>query len=177
MTKLFVLFLMFAVIIPISGQHRKDANYYFYEANKMQKAKNIDSIRFIKIIDYYSKSLSLNTKYWQAYRNRAKVYIILKKFNNAVKDLNSAIKYTSYKLNPDLTLMLGQCYYELKDYQNAIKNYTLSLSFMGDKGFALMCRAKSYWKIGNKKQACSDYQSAIKENAEYKKELYFLKCN
>lgn len=124
------------------------ADYFFNEGNSSLKVNPnlISSERMNKSILNYSKAIEYNDKFWQAYRNRCKAYLYLKKYKLALFDINTAIRLSNKEKNPDLFVLRGQCHYALKSYKNAVKDFDYAIPLLGNPDFTYMLRAKSKWK-------------------------------
>ena len=82
------------------------------------------------------------------YHFRGVFYKLNGNYNQAIKDLNKAITINKYMFRTHLNL--GQCYYELKDYETSIKTYKNALD--------LMQTVKSSDKISNEiKNSLNEY--------------------
>jgi tetratricopeptide (TPR) repeat protein len=171
-----IFLITFILIHTHINAQKKSAQDYFYEANGILKIDEPDSATTKKSIKLYSKALSINPKHWASLRNRARGYMFLKKYDDAIIDLNKAIKIISYEKHPELIEMRGECFYEKKKYQNAINDFNIYLPLIGDKSYVLMSIAKAYWKLGNKEKACLSYKKAVKENPNIEPKNSFLKC-
>ncbi len=104
-------------------------------------------------IQDYTEALKIDPKYKQVYINRAQVYRIKKEYDIAKADLNEVLA-----IDPNLSgarFQLGRIAYEIKDFDQAIKEFTESMKLGADK-------KNSYWWIAD----CyyygkKDYDAAI----------------
>lgn len=99
-----------------------------------------------------------------AYYSRAYLRLKLNKLVDVSDDLSTAIK-----LNPKFALAYakrGRIYYEKKKYREAANDWILFQKYGGHGGNILGRRAFCFEKLGNYKQAISDYTEAIEERRE-----------
>jgi|GEM_PF-6040065 len=158
---------------------QKSADYYFQEGNNCMNVipGTLTPERVEQCILEFSKAIKINSKFWHAYRNRGRAYFFLKKYKEAYLDFNKAISLADKRQNPDLFTWRGQCLYELKYYQKAIRDFDYSIPLITKSNFIYLCRAKAKWKLGLKKEACVDYNMAIRGSPEYRKSIDFIECN
>lgn len=77
-------------------------------------------------LEYFSKAISLNDKFWQAYHTRANVYGMLKESEKAIADLTSSIA-----INPnyaDSYLVRGATYYYSGDKKKGCEDISKAAS-------------------------------------------------
>jgi tetratricopeptide (TPR) repeat protein len=174
---IFIFLIIFFNIYSRNKAQNESADNYFYEANGILKDNRPDSLTIKKSIELYSKAISLNSNHWAALRNRAGEYFSFKKYDYAISDLNRAMKIVSYEEHPELMQLRGVCFYETKQYQNAINDFNICFTILADKSDILMSIAKAYWELGDKEKACINYKKALKENPNIKPKNSFLKCD
>lgn len=130
-------------------------------------AYNVRGIAHRKLKQYeqavkdYNKAIQLNPNLSDAYNNRGALYKELKDYESAVEDLLQAIDLNSN--NYAAYANLGEICYELEEHETAILylNKSIDIGLEGkDLGEALYYRGLSYLKLGNKKQAQSDLNTA-----------------
>lgn len=126
--------------------------------------KNLGSIEFEKgnnevALSYYEKAIKFASpnKYDFLYLSKALVEKKMKKYEESNKDL-----YTVLTLNPKHKMTyvdLGYNYIELKDYNNAILNFSKYLEFDKNPKYYI---EKSFCEkeLGMKKEACEDLNIA-----------------
>lgn len=99
----------------------------------------------------YTKSISMNFKYPQAFNNRAYTYMRMRDYQNALTDLNKALE-----LNPNYVNALmnrGDVYnYYLNDKAKAIADYKKIISIAGTQGTSvcghLFLAEHNGWNLG-----------------------------
>lgn len=105
-----------------------------------------------KAIEYYTTSIKMNPKYPQAYNNRAYTLMRLRRFADALSDLNFAIE-----LNPNYIQALmnrGDIhnYYFAIDRQSAVVDYEKIVSLGGGRGTSvcenLFFARHNGWNLG-----------------------------
>lgn len=142
---------------------------------KVDEAHITDSL-YNAAITYYTKAINIDVRFWQAYRNRARLYFRMGNVKAAIKDIETALKYTN-KNDSYLHGLLGECYYEIGAYRIALKNFNIAMSDVEYIDYLLLWRAKTYWNLNLKSEACQDYLKAIKGTPYLRESREFLKCN
>jgi tetratricopeptide (TPR) repeat protein len=109
-------------------------------------------------ISYFTDAIKKNENFAESYYNRAKAYVKLKKYQNAIDDLNQAIKIndqyiSAYKLR-------GFCNFKISRYREAIGNYSLVIGLYSEDAEAYYMRGRSYMQLGNDAKAREDFISA-----------------
>lgn len=161
-----------------NGHNQKKANSLFYAANDRLKtnSENIDSLDIKQSIADYTEAIRLNSKYWQAYRNRSRLYQQIEEFDKAVVDLTTALKYANKSSSINLHDMRAYSYYALGMYQNAIADWTIAVDNLANPSLALYQRAKAEWELGQKEKACADFNKATELNKNLGIDKKIIKC-
>ncbi len=161
-----------------NGQNQKKADSLFYAANDKLKtnSENIDSLDIKQSIADYTEAIRLNSKFWQAYRNRSRLYQQIKEFDKAIVDLTTALKYADKNSAINLHDMRAYSYYALGKYQNAIADWTIAVDNLGNPSLALYQRAKAEWEIGQKEKACADFKKATELDKNLGNDNKIIKC-
>ncbi len=112
-------------------------------------------------IQDYTEALKIDPKYKQVYINRAQVYRIKKEYDIAKADLNDVLA-----IDPNLSgarFQLGRIAYEIKDFDQAIKEFTESMKLGSDKKNCYWWIADCYY-YGKKDHdaAISNYNQLIR---------------
>ncbi|HYV90304.1 MAG TPA: tetratricopeptide repeat protein [Chitinophagales bacterium] len=164
--------------VSCNGQNHERADSLFYSANERLKTNmfEIDSFEIQKSIVDYSEAIRLNPKFWQAYRNRSRLYQQTKQFDKAIMDLTTALKYADKNSSVNLHDMRAYSYYELGNYQDAILDWNIAVDNLGNPSHALLHRAKAKWQFGQRNEACLDYEKAIELNKDLVMEKEFIEC-
>jgi tetratricopeptide (TPR) repeat protein len=175
-----IAFFLFFVFFSVDAQHTSTikADSFFYAANNRLKSKwnFIDSSVFKRSIKDYAEAIALKPDYWQAYRNRARIYIHQKKYDQALEDLTLAILNADKKLLPQLFEMRGMVFYDMGMYKEAIDDFTVALKDPTDKAKTYLYLARAEWKLGFKKEACKNYEEAIRLNKSLKVSNEIIIC-
>jgi len=174
-------FLLFLFFFGARAQNTSSvkADSFFYAANNRLKSKwnFIDSNVFKKSINDYAKAIALKPDYWQAYRNRARIYIHQKKFDQALEDLTLAILHADKTLLPPLFEMRGMVFYDMGMNKEAIDDFNIALNDPTDKPKTILYLARAEWKLGFKKEACKKYEEAIRLNRSLKVKNEIVICD
>lgn len=92
------LFVITTILFISSASAQTDVDRYFYYAEYYQKQKDYE-----QAIDWYSKAITLNEKYTEAYHQRGRCRQFSKDYTGAIADYTTAIKlfphYTKSYLN------------------------------------------------------------------------------
>lgn len=165
---------------PCFGQSKlHNAEYYFEQGNIKTLASpehNTDSL-IRTCIPLFSKAIQLKPNFFQAYRNRGRLYGELKLYGNAIKDLTQAIKYCGKGDRWYLREMRGEFYYLNGQYKLAVSDLDFAIQTNGSSSYLFLTRAKAYWKLEQKYKACNDYAKAVKIDSATVKRKEFLDCS
>lgn len=149
--------------LDIESLYYNRANYSF------NKLSNIEAA-----ISDYSKAISLNKNYVDAYYNRALAYYNLRQFESAIKDLNKVVKQETKH---------GQAFYYYGDilsvqgnYSEAIIKYSKVIELKPDHLDAYLNRAVAYFNINEFEKALADYNKLISLNPQNMDQLYYSKA-
>jgi tetratricopeptide (TPR) repeat protein len=77
-------------------------------------------------LEFFSKAISINEKFWQAFHTRANVYGMLKETDKAIADLSSAIS-----INPDYSdsyFVRGTTYYSTGEKKKGCEDLSKAVS-------------------------------------------------
>ncbi len=137
----------------------------------------IDGQNNLSIIDYENYTRLNPTKNNDPiFYKRALLNIKADNFQKALKDFSLISKSFT---NSKLFELKGDCFYALKDYSNAIKNYSLFLAYEPNNFDIITKRGDSYFNNKDLMKANSDYKNAasLKWNSKgffYKYGWYIL---
>ncbi|WP_343522273.1 hypothetical protein [Pedobacter sp.] len=176
--KISIAFLLILSINKAFPQKNNKCDFYFEKGNISINVgpSKLSNERILLAIDSYTKAIICDKKFWQAYRNRGKLLILLKKYKLALDDFNKAIKIVGQNSYPDLLLKRSTILYELGEYQRALIDLNQAISLMGNPSYAYLLKAKVNWKLGKNDEACRDLKKALKDNPQYIDEVRFIKC-
>jgi len=98
-------------------------NLFSQTAEEWKELGNIelDSANYNKAIEYYQKSIEVDSNYFNAYYNLGLAFMQLSDFDSAIKYCRKAI--TKNDTIADTYFLLGSVYAEKQDFDNAIKMY------------------------------------------------------
>ena len=96
------------------------------------------------------------------------------------ENCSKAVNYLTEVINKDSSdfdtySKRAMCYFELNQYENAIKDCNKSIELKPDY-FAYLILGDCYWIKGNNKQACLNYNKALQLNNRIKIKNFPLKC-
>lgn len=114
----FVLFLICSLVYAKEARilvSKNPADIYFQLGKESYNEKNYE-----ESLEFFKKSIELNQDYYQAYHNLAQVYYRLGDVNNAILNLNNAIKINQEYIQGYYSLAL--VYYEQKEFDESIIN-------------------------------------------------------
>jgi tetratricopeptide (TPR) repeat protein len=138
---------------------------YYDNFNQTEKAL----IDFTTAIDNYQ---NIDEFYIQFARleniflDRSLCYSDLKKYDEAIKDLNKSIEIEG--VNPRAYNNLGDVYYKKQEYRKGIEYSNKSLQYMTDKYHPYFNRARCHFKLSNLDSSLIDYNKVISiENGYY----------
>ena len=105
-----------------------------------------------------------------AYGDRGAIYIKLKRYDEALNDLNKAVD-----LQPSYADALnnrGVTYYYLGLFEQAVNDFTTALSHVSDDGMYYLNRGMAYKKIGDHLKAGADFDRALELDRQALKITY-----
>ena len=113
-------------------------------------------------INAFSKCISLQPKYSEAYNNRAYIKILSGNDTGAIADCQKALVLMQDNPNPIVFNNLGQAYSQLNKPDSAFKYFDKAISL--DKNFvdAYFQRGKAKQKINDQDGACKDWNEALR---------------
>lgn len=122
-----------------------DRASYYFEHGSLQSA-----------LSYYSRVLSLDPSYAEAYNNRGNTHADLRQYSDAIADFSEALNYE----HPDLGLIYynrGNTYLEMGRYDEAIADFSDAIHHRYSR------IALAYYNRGNANLALRRYYSAIED--------------
>jgi len=108
-TWLFILF-----ISPLVAFAQKSDEEFYALAKQYDLSKD-----FSKAVDYYTKTIALNSKYANAYYNRGMISLEQKKFKQALTDFEAYDKIIPN--DPEAIYNIGGCLYYLNDKEKSME--------------------------------------------------------
>jgi tetratricopeptide (TPR) repeat protein/S1-C subfamily serine protease len=169
----------------------KDARYYFGRGMAYLALKD-----YKQAIADYTQAIQLDPKDAIYYSSRGGVYLILKDYKQAISDLTETIRrdpknapytvqglrYSEFKDDKDIlisytTIMSityserGNAYMQLKDYKQAINDYTQAIQLNPKNADYYAIRGGIYFLLEEYKQGIDDLTQAIQ--LDHKKATYY----
>ncbi len=141
-------------------EHEPNAENYINRANFYW---TMPMTEYEKAIADYTSALSFENCPDSVYYNRGGVYFQNGDYDNALQDLNIAVKLLP---TPKTYHGRGDTYRILKQYKQAIKDYSKAIELNKDFPSAYKFRAECYYELGNFSQAINDYNKAIETYTE-----------
>ena len=118
--------------------------------------------QFEQAIEFFNKSIKLNSTFAPAYNNRGCSYINLNQYDKAIEDYSKAIELN---LNDSKVYFnRGNLYNDLNQYGKAIEDYNKAIELDSNYSDAYCNRAASYSGLEQYDKAIKDYNKAIELN-------------
>ena len=121
--------------------------------------KDKDNAEHQKGIDYYSQIISINPENVEAYKKRAEYYCRLNLYQEALKDLNIAIRLSAD--NDMLFAMRSYVYSFLEHHQDALKDANKAIEINPKNMIAYYNRGVSYFFLGQNEEALADLNLCV----------------
>ena len=120
----------------------------------------------LKALDYFNTAIKINPSYAPAYTYRGMLYMRIKAYTKAVKDLEKAVKLTpnpNPKKSEDLMayVLYGFCHYQLGNYEQAIFVFSQTIGINPYYADVYNFLGLSYFNLKQYEQALEEYTSAI----------------
>ena len=132
--------------------------------------KNLIKLKNIHVKDYkyvelkINEILKKNPEDLETINTKLKLHRITNKNNEAIKYINEIKKNKKIKFNFNTYSIIGTIYHELNLFEEAKKNYQLSIK-LGNKNSSVYTNiALIYQSIGNLKKSKENYKKALKIN-------------
>ena len=119
-----------------------------------------NSLQFETAITNFTKAISIDSNYAEAFNDRAYVNFRLNKFDSAMKDCNRAIALNQLYLNAYYNK--GMIYYEERKSDSAIKEFDTTLNLANNFYFGHFYRGMAKLQKKDLKGACEDWQESVK---------------
>lgn len=123
-------------------------NLYYYEKNDYQNS-----------LDIANQLIAIDDKDADYFYYRGMSYFRLKKYKNAILDLNKAININP-KVNEDYYYLRAKAYYEQKEYVESNNDLDIALSINKKDSDCLLDRATNYMYLSLFDDALNDIQKA-----------------
>ena len=141
-----------------------------------QTYNNIGSVysrqgNFNEGLKHYNKAIELNPLFADTYLNRAILYTLTEKHEQATPDYDKYFIFNAGNISSDAYYWRGLNRHHLKNYNEAVSDFSIAIQSNPKVGDYYLVRSKSYNALGNKKQALTDAYNAqslgIKVESEY----------
>ena len=142
--------LVFA-ITALPAQDKSDE--YLEKAIEQEKKGNIEIA-----MGYLTTAIRYNTKNDEAYEERGDLYLVLDKYNEAIKDYESALNLSPSSVR---YFKLGVVHHDLGHNERALFYFNKAIEFNHDNYKYYYFRALTHLLMGNDTQAILDFNRAI----------------
>ena len=129
---------------------------YFYLGKALEK-----EFQFDLAIEQYLKSLEIDPNFTQAKVSVAKLYSYLSEYKKAIEILESVVDKI---IDPEIHFMLGQFYYNSKNYEKSINNLESYIKVINNNWQAFYLLYLDYVAINNKEKALFYLEKAYELN-------------
>ena len=120
---------------------------------------------YIKAIDYYTRCITLNSNYKQAYYNRGLACLALEQYKRAINDFQKTID-----IDKNYTFAyysLGTCFTNCDEPEKAVQNYSRSIELDPKYSAAYYDRGIANFRQGKYEDAVTDNTTVIEMNPDY----------
>jgi tetratricopeptide (TPR) repeat protein len=121
-----------------------------------------------------STAISLSPKCIDCYRFRARIWVGMKNYKNAISDYTKILKIEPNKY-PHVYYLRGDCFAEIGFYAQAIKDYTACLKLMPKDGKVWYYRARVFALSGQTKNALDDINKGLATGTHHSNSLIKLR--
>jgi tetratricopeptide (TPR) repeat protein len=145
-------------------------NYALAIEDLMQAGRHMKNYNLA--IDYcFTRAITINPQYADAYYYRGRAYYNMNNYNLAVKDFTQAITINSQYA--DAYCHRGRAYYDMKNYDFAIADLTQAININPQYAEAYYYRGRAYYDMKNYNLAIEDFTRAININPQYAEAYYY----
>lgn len=125
--------------------------------NLVKNGDNLDKQgQHLAALDYYKKAVTMNASGVNCSYELKRTYLKVKNFDDAILFYKAMTTGGYWDFWDDL----AEIYYELKDYENAVKAYTSAISHYASTDY-YNGRGKAYSALGQYERAIQDFDKAI----------------
>jgi len=139
-----------------------DANVCFRNGNMQCSIRKLNS------------AIKLSPGCLECYRFRAKVWVTLKNYKNAIRDYSQILKIDPKKY-PHVYYLRADCFTELGFYKQGIMDYTKCLKLMPKDGKVWYYRARSFALSGQFANALKDINQGLATGTHHARSLIKLR--
>lgn len=131
----------------------------------------LDNANYSKAIDFYQKSIEIDSNYYDAYYNLGYAFFLNDDFDKAIEYLNKAI--TKNDTDANAFFLLGGIYIEKENYDRSIELFKEGIRLEPDSPDELYLLSMLYEETGNSTYAMSYAKKAAKLGNEDAQDLFF----
>ena len=160
--------------LPMAYDNRGFFNYTFGEEYYREKGfANPKQVAYDSAIADFSKCISIDSTYYQAYSNRGMLYYNIENHNyeQAVKDFTNALKYK--KNNLESIINRANCYSSLNKFDLALIDYDNYIKLKTDNASAYLWRCIALYNLGKFDEAFTDIKKSIELDSKIDKAYYW----
>jgi len=137
---------------------------------------------FITTKDYknadssYTKAITLNSNYAEAYNNRAYSRLFLQDYDGAIKDCYKALSIMKTKVSPIVLNNMGHAYRELNKMDSAFNYFNKAINMNKKFAEAYYERGKAFQKTNDMLKACNDWKNSLQYGYKDAQEMLDKYC-
>jgi type IV pilus assembly protein PilF len=125
-------------------------------------------------ISEYKKTLELKPDYASARNNLGIVYLALKDWDSAITCFKDVLDNYIYATPHFPLYLLGQAYYNKKEYRSSVKYFKEALKMKPDYVFAMHWLGRTYLKMGKASKAEEILEKAVQQFPDIAEVHYYL---
>ena len=130
---------------------------------------NSNSAKYSEAIEDYTKAISINPQFANAYCNRGFAKHKLEKYTDAIEDYSKGIELNPGQYIYHFYYLRGVAKKDLENYSDAIEDFSKAIEINPEYANAYNDRANSYKSLDKIIEAMEDYSKAIEINPKYYK--------
>lgn len=152
----------FLLLIVISFSSRgQTAESFYNEGVKYAESKNYAMAQVS-----YSMAIHLNPYEWNYYQKRSWLYYETKSYDEALEDVNMALKLKPKYENYNCLSIRSKIFLEMRNYKSAIEDLDYMIDYFPNEfatkiGVSHLDRGKAYLYSGLKSEACIDFHESL----------------
>jgi tetratricopeptide (TPR) repeat protein len=121
---------------------------------------------FFKAILSYTSAIIVNPYEWQYYQSRGYAYSVTKSYDNALSDINMALKLKPKHENYGCLAIRARLLIEMRKYSDAIDDLTYIIDYFPNEfgpkiGATYLERGKAFLYSNKKEKACIDFHESL----------------
>ncbi len=115
----------------------------------------------------YDQAIELDPSLAQAYYNRGRVYSLLKRYDEALSDLEKSIQLDSHNFGYRAMGNIGLIYHRTGEYEKALEAFEASISYDDTKADVFYLKGETYTAIEDYQAAINAYEAALARLPSY----------